>query len=110
MPPYSRNDVVLVRYPFTDRSDAKVRPAVIVSAPHSSLDLILVPLTSRVHFLLDGEFMLSDWQSAGLNVPTALKRGMSTIHASIVLKKIGVLTQADAIALDTSLRRWLNLT
>jgi mRNA interferase MazF len=110
MPLYSRNDVVLVRYPFSDQSGAKVRPAVIVNAPHSSIDLIMVPLTSRIHFLLEGERVLSDWQSAGLNVTTAFKRGVYTAHASIVLKKIGTLAQADAIELDTSLRRWLHLS
>ena len=35
-PSYSRNDIVLVRYPFSDLSSAKVRPAVVVNAPHSS--------------------------------------------------------------------------
>jgi mRNA interferase MazF len=33
---YSKNDVILVRYPFSDLSSSKVRPAVVVSAPHIS--------------------------------------------------------------------------
>jgi mRNA interferase MazF len=45
MPSCSRNDVVLVRYPFSDLSGSKVRPAVVVSAPHPSQDWIIVPLT-----------------------------------------------------------------
>ena len=32
MPSYSRNDVILVRYPFTDLTAAKIRPAVVVHA------------------------------------------------------------------------------
>lgn len=39
MPNCSRNDVILVRYPFCDLSGAKVRPAVVVSAPHVSQDV-----------------------------------------------------------------------
>jgi hypothetical protein len=31
MPSFSRNDVVLVAYPFSDRTGVKVRPAVAVS-------------------------------------------------------------------------------
>ena len=31
MPSFSKNDVVLVAYPFADRAGGKVRPAVIVS-------------------------------------------------------------------------------
>jgi mRNA interferase MazF len=76
MPSYSQSDVVLVRYPFSDLSGSKVRPAVVVSAPHVSSDLIIVPLTSRTEQLLAGEFILSGWSTAGLNVSTAVKRGL----------------------------------
>ena len=61
MPSYSRHDVVLVRYPFTDLSNLKVRPAIIVSVPHVSQDVLIVPLTSQTASLLLGEFVLSDW-------------------------------------------------
>lgn len=39
MPNYSKNDVILVRYPFADLSNTKVRPAVVVSAAHVSEDI-----------------------------------------------------------------------
>ena len=74
----SKNDVILVRYPFSDLSSAKVRPAVVASAPHVSQDIFIVPLTSRTASLLAGEFVLADWTAAGLNVPTAVKRGSCT--------------------------------
>jgi mRNA interferase MazF len=76
----STNDVILVRYPFSDLSSAKVRPAVVVSAPHVSQDIFIVPLTSRTASLLAGEFLLTDWTAAGLNVPTVVKRGLYTVH------------------------------
>jgi len=46
MPACSTHDVILVRYPFSDASSAKVRPAVVVSAPHPSRDFFVVPLTA----------------------------------------------------------------
>jgi mRNA interferase MazF len=46
MPSYSKNEVVLMRYPFSDLTSAKVRPAVVVNAPHVSQDVLIVPLTS----------------------------------------------------------------
>jgi mRNA interferase MazF len=76
MPNYSKNDILLVRYPFTDLSGSKVRPAVAVHAPHSSQDCIIVPLTSRLAALQAGEFALEDWAKEGLNVQTAVKRGI----------------------------------
>jgi mRNA-degrading endonuclease toxin of MazEF toxin-antitoxin module len=68
MPNYLRNDVVLVAYPFSDRTGSKVRPAVIVSGPHRPRDLFVVPLTSRVDRLVEGEFSLAEWKNAGLNM------------------------------------------
>lgn len=56
MPNCSKNDVILVRYPFSDLSNAKVRPAVIVSVPHRSQDLLITPLTSKTKSLLAGLF------------------------------------------------------
>jgi mRNA interferase MazF len=86
MPSYSKNEVILVRYPFSNLSGSKVRPAIVVNAPHSSQDVIIVPLTSRVSALLAGEFGLADWKAAGLNVPSAAKRGLYTLHQSLIMK------------------------
>ncbi len=108
-PSCSRNDVVLVRYPFTDLSGSKVRPAIVVSAPHPSQDVFIVPLTSRTDSLLEGEFGLSQWKAAGLNVPTAMKRGLYTVHETLVLRRVGTLAAADAARLRNSLRSWLGL-
>ena len=109
MPSFSQNDVVLVRYPFSDLSSAKVRPAVVVNTTHASKDLILVALTSKTSSLLSGEFALQDWQHAGLNVETAVKRGVFTIDERLVIKSVGVLSGTDVSELERSLRLWLGL-
>ncbi len=109
MPSFLKNEVILVRYPFSDLSGVKVRPAIVVNAPHVSQDVFIVPLTSRTAGLLAGEFVLADWAAAGLNVPTAVKRGLYTVHESLVIKLIGKLTQPDADQLERSLRDWLGL-
>ena len=70
---YSRGEVILVRYPFSDLSGSKIRPAVIVNAPHISKDVFILPLTSKTRSLLSGEFILKGWSQAGLNVETAIK-------------------------------------
>jgi hypothetical protein len=63
MPSFFRNDVVLVAYPFSDRSGVKVRPAVVVSGEHRSRDVFVVPLTSKTDQMIEGEFTLTDWKS-----------------------------------------------
>lgn len=109
MPSCSRNDVVLVRYPFADLSGSKVRPAAVVSSAHASQDAIIVPLTSRTGSLLAGEFLLGQWEAAGLNVPTAAKRGLYTLHEALILRTVGVLAGEDAARLERALRGWLGL-
>jgi mRNA interferase MazF len=71
MPSFSRHNLILVRYPFSNLSSSKVRPAVVVNGPHISQDIIVVPITSRLAGLLPGEFMLAEWRAAGLNIPSA---------------------------------------
>jgi mRNA interferase MazF len=107
MPSFSRNDVVLVAYPFSDRTGVKVRPAVIVSGPHRSRDLFVVPLTSRADRMVEGEFSLADWRSAGLNMASVVTRGLFTVHESFILKRVGTLRAMDTSRINESLRSWL---
>ena len=109
MPSYSKLEVVLVLYPFSDLTSAKVRSAIVVNAAHVSQDLFVVALTSKTRGLLAGEFVLTDWKATGLNVETAVKRGIYTIKETLIKKRIGKLQDADAEQLEKSLRNWLEL-
>lgn len=111
MPSCSKNEVVLVRFPFSGLtvSGEMVRPAVVVGALGGMPDVFLAPLTSKVSVLLPGEFVLADWGGAGLNVKSAVKRGIYTVHESSVIQKVGKLSGADAERLEGSVRQWLDL-
>ncbi|NJM47135.1 MAG: type II toxin-antitoxin system PemK/MazF family toxin [Alkalinema sp. RU_4_3] len=109
MPSYSKNDIILVRYPFSDLSGAKIRPAVVISAKHVSQDLFVTPLTSKTASLLEGEFILSERSMVGLNVVTAIKRGVYTVHDRLIVKQLGKLDDDDAAQLAKSLQGWLDL-
>jgi len=109
MPSCSKHDVILIRYPFSDFSSSKVRPAVVVSTSNPSQEMMITPLTSKTSSLLKGEFMLSEWAEAGLNVATAVKRGIYTMQESLAIKVIGQLMDIDANQLEQSLQSWLGL-
>lgn len=53
---YNRGAVVLLPFPFSDQSAAKIRPAVIVSPYYPSDDLLVVAVTSVGEPLRPGEF------------------------------------------------------
>ena len=109
MPSSSKGDVVLLLYPFSDRSGSKVRPAIVVSTPHASQDIFVISLTSKTTRLLTGEFVLGEWKNSGLNVASAVKRGLFTIHESLIVKSIGTLSKSDARRVDDSLRGWFGI-
>jgi len=106
---FCKNNVILIRYPFTNLISSKVRPAVIVSAQNNLKDLFIVPITSKTDSLIKGEFILKDWQLAGLNVSSAIKRGIFTIHQDLVLKTVGTLTSEDADQINIAIKQWLEL-
>ena len=109
MTSYDRGDIVLAILPFSDLTGIKQRPAVVVSAPHPSIDLLLLPLTSQFQHLQPGEFALADWKAAGLLFPSAVKRGLFTLDKTPSNRPFGHVTAADRERLDGALRLWLGL-
>ena len=105
-----KGDVVLFPYPFTDLKTKKVRPAVVISNHDVKYsDVFVVPLTSKIFNLSEGEFILSKWLQAGLNVETAVKRGCYLANSDIILKRVGKLVGADLTQIENSLKTWLDL-
>ncbi len=80
-----------------------------MSGEHRSRDVFVVPLTSKTDRMIEGEFSLADWQGAGLNVASVGKRGLYTIHESLVIKMVGRLGTDDARQINAALRQWLGL-
>ena len=64
----SRNDVVLLPIPFSDLTNRKVRPAVVLG--RNGADLFLAPISSQ---LGNTDMPLTEWQAAGLNVMCGIK-------------------------------------
>ena len=92
--PLARGDVVLVRFPFTDLSGQKLRPALIVGEPRNE-DIILAFVTSRPgsqepraeHTLepTDPEFRVT-----GLKVSSVIRLSkLATLHRSLVHRRLG---------------------
>lgn len=102
----SRDDLVLLPIPFTDLSSSKVRPAVVVGHGSWPGDLLVVPVTSQ---LQNADLIIGQWVEAGLNVPSGIKGQICTVEVRLVRKVVGKITATDRTALDTLLRKWLEL-
>ena len=83
MTPFEFGDIVLVPFPFTDQSQAKKRPAVVISSQAYNSerpDLIIMAVTSQIKPTSSiGEVIVQDWQGAGLFKPSAIKPVITTI-------------------------------
>ncbi|MFN3395867.1 MAG: type II toxin-antitoxin system PemK/MazF family toxin [Thermodesulfovibrionales bacterium] len=91
----------------------KKRPAVIISSnAYNSIsqDVIIMAVTSNIDKNVGiGECFITDWQSAGLLKPSAVKPAVSTIEKSLVIRKLGTLSYNDRLAMENVLRELLGL-
>ncbi len=100
-------DVVLVRFPFTDQSASKQRPAVVIASDsynQQRADLVIMAITSQIRASLDfAESLVQDWQAAGLLKPSVVKPVFATIERTLVIKLLGRLSRADQTNLRHSI-------
>ena len=95
---FSRGDVVLVPFPFTDLTAQKQRPALVISSTHfnaHSFDIILLGITSQVaKDLAQSNYNLTsdEQQKAGLPKPSMVKAAkVVTLNQTLIRKTIGQL-------------------
>jgi mRNA interferase MazF len=104
-------DVLLVRFPFTDQTGEKRRPAVVVSSRlylRERADLVLMPLTSQFRSgRLPQELPIAAWQVAGLVQPSVVKPIFFTLENSLLVRKLGRLAESDRAALGEWIRTLL---
>lgn len=92
-------DIVAVPFPFTDRSQSKRRPAMVVSsrvafnvpAGHS----VLAMITSSKNQAWPLDVPIADLQSAGLPAPSLIRMKLFTLDNRLVVRKIGTLSKLD---------------
>lgn len=105
---YEFGDLVLVRFPFTDGTTVKKRPAVVVSSSAANLnrpDIILMAVTSRVHSPdYFGDVAITEWQQAGLLKPSMIKPVFTTLEKGLILRKLGRLGKRDRKAVLQTLK------
>ncbi len=112
-----RGKIVLTPFPFTDLTNSKVRPALIVSMSSTgSRDVILafistvfdsgnVPPTDELLLDSDAEFALT-----GLKKSSVFKMNkLATIERSILLGELGEISETFQHKLDTKLKLALEL-
>jgi len=102
-------DIVLVRYPFTDLSSEKLRPALVLLAEDGEGDFLLAFITSAVIRKSPFDITLQKGKT-GLHKDSTLRlKKIMTIHKSLILGKIGNLSDDQWHVIENTLRKMLNL-
>ena len=107
-----RGDVVLVPYPFGERVGGKRRPALVISSEEyhqATGELIIAQITSRVSSPpRPGDYRIDGWHEAKLLRPALIRTRLATLKTSLVLRRLGALTEGDFEGFSAGLKRVLN--
>ncbi|MXW17564.1 MAG: type II toxin-antitoxin system PemK/MazF family toxin [Gemmatimonadetes bacterium] len=97
-------DIVVVPFPFTDRTATKRRPALVVSSAAFNRDhrqTILAMITSA-----PGEWpsdvFIRGWREAGLSVPCKVRLKLFTLDDDLIVRKLGTMTPRDRQAVGSA--------
>lgn len=110
---YRQFDVVVVPFPFTDRSTTKRRPALVVSdeaAFNASLGRsVMTMITTARHppWVLDVK--IHDLHSAGLPSPSVVRMKLFTLDDGLVIKQVGSLGSEDQLGVNKALKQLFKL-
>ncbi len=91
-------DVVVVPFPFTDRSSVKRRPALVLSSSKFNQEVehsVLAMITSSGHSSWPGDCPIEDLDAAGLPAECVIRLKLFTLDHRLVIRKAGVLCTAD---------------
>jgi mRNA interferase MazF len=99
-------EIVVVPFPFTDRTAVKKRPALVLSteAFNRQGHAVLAMITTKHHAPWPGDCPIESYREAGLNVPCIIRPKLFTLDNRLILRKTGALTAEDAAQAKERLR------
>ena len=109
---YDRGDVVLVEFRYTDNAGSKRRPAYILSncAFHAERRMAIIGvITSKLGRSFSGDWVIQDWEAAGLRIPSRATVILRTVNLGLIEQTIGQLSSTDLKGLLAGIRHALNL-
>jgi mRNA interferase MazF len=110
MPTYKRFDVVVVPFPFTDRTATKKRPALVLSSELFNLGIghsVMAMITTASHSTWPLDVGIANLADAGLKAPSIIRMKLFTIDHKLIRKKIGHLSLQDQKSVESTLQSLL---
>jgi mRNA interferase MazF len=109
---YRRGEIVLVKFVSASETGSKRRPVLLLSSDEymeGRQEAIVSAITSNSRRLLPGDYLMNDWEEAGL-IFTSVNTGIvRTIKQNMIERKMGVVSQRDLIEIESNLNQILEL-
>ena len=104
----TKGDIILLRFPFTDLSGSKLRPAVVLV--ENALDITACFITTQLSYKEPTDFELAPSYSNGLKKQSIVRvNKISTLDKSLAAGKLGRLDKTEIVQLDKNLKLLLQL-
>jgi mRNA interferase MazF len=105
---YNRFDVILLRFPFTEKRGQKQRPGIVLTdrdfnEAHQHAITAMVTTGSNTKWLSDVPIV--DFIHAGLRVPSLLRMKIFTVAGDLFLGRVGTLSLRDQRTVTEAIRQ-----
>lgn len=91
---YSFGDVILINFPFAERTGAKRRPSMIIKDTNDG-DLLIAKITTKI-YNTSFDCIINEWQFTNLVNESVIRlHKIQTISSNLILGKIGELHPSD---------------
>ena len=110
--PYPTFSLVRVPFPFTDRTTAKRRPALVVWAPRCQTNsgyFMLAMVNSATHSNWHLDWAIQELEVTGLPKPCMVRLKLFSLDERLILNGLGALANSDRNGVAECLRQLLPL-
>jgi len=96
---YNPWDIVVVPFPFVDKTKAKPRPALVLSdADFNKEGLVVLSMITTVRKIAHSfDMTIKDLMTTGLNAPSVIRWKIFSLDLPIIRNKIGTLSYNDQV-------------
>lgn len=97
-----KGDIVLIPFPFTDLSDSKIRPALVLYV--GAYDVTVSFISTKLHWKTEVDLVLTPTQQNGLKKESLVKLSkIATLDKILIQGKLGNIEYDDFVVLDENL-------
>lgn len=108
---YRRGDIIFGKFPFSDGTGFKKRPALVISTNEyneSRSDIMIMPITSQLTSV--DSFEIRNWDQVGLRHPSEIRYKIATIPQSFIIRRLGHLNRGPLKAVTERIAEKIGIT